>query len=72
MYNAMCRSYLIKDEIQPIKICLSYWGWISLNCEIFLQTGGFRYTLVSNREQVFQTNYLDEAIDKYNKLIEEM
>lgn len=72
MYEAICINRLKRDDVSPIKICLCYWGWISLNCEIYLQTGGIKYTLVSNQKQEFQTNYLDEALEKYNNLIEQM
>jgi hypothetical protein len=68
MINGSCKRKVVKSELLPISSCVCYWGSVSLHCIYYPQTGGVRYRIISNQEEVLQTNYLEVAIIKYNEL----
>lgn len=72
MTNARCVNFIHKEDIEPISTRIYFWGWISLICIFYPRIGGVKYKIISNQKEVFETNYIDEAIDEYNKLVAAM
>lgn len=58
---------LVKTEIDSYEFTMAKWGAVELKCRVYPRIGGFRYTVTENDNVLLTTNYLDEAIEKYNK-----
>jgi hypothetical protein len=67
MINGSCRQNIKKNDLLPIceKIC--YWKNLTLLCYFYPMSGGVKYKIIDNKEDVFCTNYLVEAIREYNE-----
>lgn len=57
-----------EDLIKTHEIILAKCGWLVLVWLALPKTSG-KYELRSNGELIFQTNFLSEAVAKYNELV---
>lgn len=60
---------LVKTEIDSHEFIMAKWSAVELKCRVYPRTGGFRYTVTKSDNVLLTTNYLDEAIEKYNKSV---
>jgi hypothetical protein len=51
------------------KFCMFCWGATALFCTVKPLSGTFKYEIVSNMKKVFESNYIKDSIEEYNKLI---
>jgi hypothetical protein len=58
---------LSEKDIDVQEHTIAKWGILELKVQIYFKTGGFKYKLYLDGEQQFETNYLDEAMKKYNE-----
>lgn len=65
--SCMVTKKIIKTEIDSYEFSIAKWGVLELKGRAYPRVGGFRYMLYSNGEKLLETNYLDEAIEKYNE-----
>lgn len=65
-------EYIIKNKIEledvdSYSFTIARWGAVLLKGIAYPRTGSFKYKIHVNVECIYETNYLWEAIEKFNE-----